>query len=128
MNLDGFGDESVLITSGNIFEWTPGERCLRQQQTKTGFEAILDILDSLGYYGFGNVCISWLSRVRFHRKEQLDPFETIVGGLSWCIGYIKPEYNYEIAFTEGMSLGKKIALSERIIDCLKEYAYCVYLM
>lgn len=52
MNLDGFGDESLLITSGNIFEWTPGERCLRQQQTKTGFEAILDILDSLGYYGF----------------------------------------------------------------------------
>lgn len=46
-----------------------------------------------------------------------------MGGLSWCIGYIKPEFNRDIVYTEGMSLGKKIAISEKIIVCLQQYLY-----
>lgn len=59
--------------------------------------------------------------VRIHKREELDPFETLVGGLSWCIGYIRPEFNRDIAYSADMSLGKKIAISERIILCLQQY-------
>ena len=59
--------------------------------------------------------------VRLRKRDELDPFETLVGGLSWCIGYIKPEFNRDIVYTEGMSLGKKIAISEKIIVCLQQY-------
>ena len=52
MNLEPFADESAFIQSTNIFEWTPGEKRLRQHHNKTGFEAILEILDGLGYYGY----------------------------------------------------------------------------
>ena len=58
-----------------------------------------------------------------HKDEKLDPFEVVVGGLSWCIGYIKPEYNSDISFSEGMSLGRKISLSEQIIECLREFLF-----
>lgn len=58
--------------------------------------------------------------VKVHKREELDPFETLVGGLSWCIGYIRPEFNRNIAYSADMSLGKKIAISERIIVCLQQ--------
>ena len=50
--------------------------------------------------------------MKVHKREELDPFETLVGGLSWCIGYIRPEFNRNIAYSADMSLGKKIAISE----------------
>ena len=53
--------------------------------------------------------------------EELDPFETVVGGLSWCMGYIHPEYTQEIIYTKEMPLGKKLAVSEKITFFLKEY-------
>ena len=62
--------------------------------------------------------------VRLRKRDELDPFETLVGGLSWCIGYIKPDFNRDIVYTEGMSLGKKIAISEKIIVCLQQYFVC----
>lgn len=68
-------------------------------------------------------CISLIPRVRIRSREELNPFETLIGGLSWCIGYIKPEFNRDIAYSEGMSLGKKIAISENIIKCLIQYLY-----
>ena len=55
-----------------------------------------------------------------HKNEKLDPFEVVIGGLSWCIGYIKPEYNSTISYSEGMTLGNKISLSEKIIACIRE--------
>ena len=58
--------------------------------------------------------------MKFRKKEELDPFETLIGGLSWCIGYIKPEFNRDIAYSSDMSLGKKISISERIIVCLHQ--------
>ena len=67
--------------------------------------------------------VSSISRVRLRSREELNPFETLIGGLSWCIGYIKPEFNRDIAYSEGMSLGKKIAISENIIKCLIQYLY-----
>ena len=65
--------------------------------------------------------VSSISRVRLRSREELNPFETLIGGLSWCIGYIKPEFNRDIAYSEGMSLGKKIAISANIIKCLIQY-------
>ena len=62
-------------------------------------------------------------RVRVQSRENLNPFETLIGGLSWCIGYIKPEFNRDIAYSEGMSLGKKISISENVIKCLIQYLY-----
>ena len=53
--------------------------------------------------------------------DELNPFETVVGGLSWCIGYIHPEYIQDIVYTDKMSLGKKLAISEKITLYLKEY-------
>lgn len=43
-----------------------------------------------------------------------------MGGLSWCIGYVRPEFSREIMLTEGMSLGAKVAISEKIVMYLKE--------
>lgn len=65
--------------------------------------------------------------MKFHKKEELDPFETLIGGLSWCIGYIKPEFNRDIAYSSEMSLGKKIAISERIIVCLHQLCFILSL-
>lgn len=47
-----FTEESSLIRNSNIFEWTPGEKRLQQHKAKVGYAAILDILDTLGYYGY----------------------------------------------------------------------------
>ena len=44
-----------------------------------------------------------------------------MGGLSWCIGYVRPEFNRDIMITEGMSLGAKVAISEKIVMYLKEW-------
>ena len=52
--------------------------------------------------------------MKFRKKEELDPFETLIGGLSWCIGYIKPEFNRDIANSTENTLGKKIAYSDPI--------------
>ncbi|OAO17612.1 coiled-coil domain-containing protein 93 [Blastocystis sp. ATCC 50177/Nand II] len=79
---------------------------------RKGFDSVVSILDEIGYYG-----------VKVHKREELDPFETLVGGLSWCIGYIRPEFNRNIAYSADMSLGKKIAISERIIVCLQQMNY-----
>ena len=58
--------------------------------------------------------------MRGKSSEELDPFEIIVGGLSWCIGYVRPEFNQDIMLTEGMSLGAKVGISEKIVMYLKE--------
>ena len=44
-----------------------------------------------------------------------------MGGLAWCIGYVRPEFNRDIMITEGMSLGAKVAISEKIVMYLKEW-------
>ncbi|KAK8790574.1 hypothetical protein WA171_002096 [Blastocystis sp. BT1] len=112
MSLDTMEDERSFINSSTVFELPIEETAMLRKQLRYGFDTVCSILEEIGYYG-----------VRLRKRDELDPFETLVGGLSWCIGYIKPEFNRDIVYTEGMSLGKKIAISEKIIVCLQQMNY-----
>ena len=47
------GDQTGgLFTSNvNIYELTPGERVVMRKKPRSGYDAILAILDEIGYYG-----------------------------------------------------------------------------
>lgn len=47
------GDQTggLFTSNGNIFELTPGERVVMRKKPRSGFDAILAILDEIGYYG-----------------------------------------------------------------------------
>lgn len=110
-------DAGIFINNSNIFEWTPGEQVAMRKRARSGFDAICSILDEIGYYGQDR-WLGLISSIRLRKREELNPFETLVGGISWCIGYIRPEFNRDMTYSDEMTLGKKIAISEKIIVCL----------
>lgn len=51
------------------------------------------------------------------RVPTISPFDKILGGLAWLITQSNEEIMIE--FSDEMTMGKKIALSERVINALR---------
>ncbi|XP_022129119.2 coiled-coil domain-containing protein 93 isoform X2 [Pieris rapae] len=65
---------------------------------------ISDALVAAGYY-----------RAQLHG---LSPFDKIVGGLTWCIELCDIDIDINLLFEENLTIGKKIALTEKIVKVL----------
>lgn len=52
------------------------------------------------------------------RIKGLSPFDKIVGGMVWCITASNEDVDVDILFEENASIGKKIALTEKIVAAL----------
>lgn len=52
------------------------------------------------------------------RIKGLSPFDKIVGGMTWCIDASNAGVDVDILFEENASIGKKIALTEKIVAAL----------
>ncbi|XP_055541215.1 coiled-coil domain-containing protein 93 isoform X2 [Wyeomyia smithii] len=73
-----------------------------EQQRKE--QEILDILVQAGYY-------------RAH-IQGLSVFDKIVGGMTWCIEACDYDVDVDLLFHENLSIGQKIALTEKIVVVL----------
>lgn len=85
------GDEQVDVRS--------------DEYQKQKMEECLDMLIAAGYF-----------RARI---KGLSDFDKIIGGLVWCIQLCRLEVNVGLFYKESLSIGKKIALTERIIEVLR---------
>mmetsp|Transcript_2150 Transcript_2150/g.5402 ORF Transcript_2150/g.5402 Transcript_2150/m.5402 type:complete len:585 (+) Transcript_2150:1275-3029(+) len=52
------------------------------------------------------------------RLPSLKPFDKILGGMAWCLTAANEDVNIE--FSEDMSMGRKLALSERVVSALRQ--------
>ena len=75
-----------------------------EQQVK--FQEITELLVGAGYF-----------RARI---KGLAAFDKIVGGLTWCILNCAVDIDIDLLYQENSSIGKKIALTEKIISVLPE--------
>ncbi|KAM3966186.1 coiled-coil domain-containing protein 93 [Aphomia sociella] len=50
--------------------------------------------------------------------QGLSPFDKIVGGLTWCIELCDIDVDISLLFEENLTIGKKIALTEKIVKVL----------
>lgn len=48
----------------------------------------------------------------------LSPFDMVVGGLTWCIDTSEIDIDVDLLFEEGLTIGQKIALTEKIVAVL----------
>lgn len=53
------------------------------------------------------------------RIKGLSPFDKIVGGMTWCIETCNFDVDVDLLFNENLTIGQKIALTERIVKVLK---------
>ncbi|KAI3389943.1 hypothetical protein SNEBB_005825 [Seison nebaliae] len=81
----------------------PSEIPVSQQES---YDLIIDLLISAGYFR---------ARIR-----TLTPFDKIIGGIVWCIQTTCFQLNIDIFFREEMTIGKKILVTERIVNVLKK--------
>ena len=68
------------------------------------FQEITELLVGAGYF-----------RARI---KGLAPFEKVVGGLTWCVTNCAVDIDVDLLYQENSSIGKKIALTEKIISVL----------
>ena len=52
------------------------------------------------------------------RIKGLPPFDKIVGGLTWCVLNCAVDLDVDLLYQENSSIGKKIALTEKIVAVL----------
>ncbi|XP_045598387.2 coiled-coil domain-containing protein 93 isoform X1 [Procambarus clarkii] len=53
------------------------------------------------------------------RIKGLSPFDKIVGGMTWCIETCNFDVDIDLLFHENLTIGQKIALTERIVRVLR---------
>ncbi|XP_071521254.1 coiled-coil domain-containing protein 93 isoform X2 [Panulirus ornatus] len=53
------------------------------------------------------------------RIKGLSPFDKIVGGMTWCIETCSFDVDVDLLFHENLTIGQKIALTERIVRALR---------
>ncbi|KAK7066758.1 Coiled-coil domain-containing protein 93 [Halocaridina rubra] len=53
------------------------------------------------------------------RIKGLSPFDKIVGGMTWCIETCNFDVDVDLLFHENLTIGQKIALTERIVRVLR---------
>ncbi|EAA14775.4 AGAP009044-PA [Anopheles gambiae str. PEST] len=80
----------------------PAKRSDEEQKRKE--QDIIDTLVGAGYY-------------RAH-IQGLSSFDKIVGGMTWCIEACDYDVNVDLLFHENLTIGQKIALTEKIVGVL----------
>merc|ERR1711910_133005 len=68
------------------------------------FKEITELLVAAGYF-----------RARI---KGLSPFDKVVGGMTWCIQNCAVDIDVNLLYQENSSIGKKIALTEKIVSVL----------
>ncbi|KAK8390211.1 hypothetical protein O3P69_013055 [Scylla paramamosain] len=53
------------------------------------------------------------------RIKGLSPFDKIVGGMTWCIETCNFDVDVDLLFHENLTIGQKIALTERIVSVVR---------
>lgn len=53
------------------------------------------------------------------RIKGLSPFDKIVGGMTWCIEMCNFDVDVDLLFHENLTIGQKIALTERIVGVVR---------
>uniref|UniRef100_A0AAG5DWR8 Coiled-coil domain-containing protein 93 n=1 Tax=Anopheles atroparvus TaxID=41427 RepID=A0AAG5DWR8_ANOAO len=83
------------------------------EEQKRKEQDIIDALVGAGYY-------------RAH-IQGLSSFDKIVGGMTWCIEACDYDVNVDLLFHENLTIGQKIALTEKIVAVLPRMK-CPYLI
>ncbi|XP_057708655.1 coiled-coil domain-containing protein 93 isoform X1 [Corythoichthys intestinalis] len=73
-----------------------------EQSTKLA--EILELLLAAGYFR--------------SRIKGLSPFDKVVGGMTWCITTCNYDIDVDLLFQENLTIGQKIALTEKIVSVL----------
>lgn len=76
------------------------------EEQKVKLSEIVDLLVAAGYF-----------RARI---KGLSPFDKVVGGMTWCIETCNFEVDVDLLFQENLTIGQKIALTEKIVSVLPE--------
>ncbi|KAH0554784.1 hypothetical protein KQX54_012697 [Cotesia glomerata] len=85
--------------------------CNDNEQT-IKFNEIVDLLVAAGYF-----------RARI---KGLSNFDKVIGGITWCIESCNFDVNVNFLFHENLSIGQKIALTEKIVCKLLEMSCPFY--
>ena len=54
------------------------------------------------------------------RIKGLTPFDKVVGGLTWCLQNCAVQLEVDLLYQENLSIGQKIALTEKIVSVLPQ--------
>lgn len=73
-------------------------------EQQVAYHEIVEALIKAGYYRA--------------QVQGLSPFDKIVGGMSWCIEICDIDIDIDLLFQENLTIGKKIALTEKIVSVL----------
>ncbi|GLH04549.1 Coiled-coil domain-containing protein 93 [Gryllus bimaculatus] len=76
------------------------------EEQKLKLHEIIDVLVAAGYF-----------RARI---KGLSPFDKVVGGMTWCIETCNFEVDVDLLFQENLTIGQKIALTEKIVAVLPQ--------
>lgn len=76
------------------------------EEQKVKFQEIVDLLVAAGYF-----------RARI---KGLSSFDKVVGGMTWCIETCNFDVDVDLLFHENLTIGQKIALTEKIVAVLPE--------
>ncbi|XP_067002897.2 coiled-coil domain-containing protein 93 isoform X2 [Anabrus simplex] len=76
------------------------------EEQKVKLQEIIDILVAAGYF-----------RARI---KGLSAFDKVVGGMTWCIETCNFDVDVDLLFQENLTIGQKIALTEKIVAVLPE--------
>ncbi|KAJ9598441.1 hypothetical protein L9F63_010885, partial [Diploptera punctata] len=76
------------------------------EEQKIKLQEIVDLLVAAGYF-----------RARI---KGLSPFDKVVGGMTWCIETCNFDVDVDLLFQENLTIGQKIALTEKIVAVLPE--------
>ncbi|PSN52794.1 Coiled-coil domain-containing protein 93 [Blattella germanica] len=76
------------------------------EEQKVKLQEIVDLLVAAGYF-----------RARI---KGLSSFDKVVGGMTWCIETCNFDVDVDLLFQENLTIGQKIALTEKIVAVLPE--------
>jgi hypothetical protein len=76
------------------------------EEQKIKLQEIIDLLVAAGYF-----------RARI---KGLSSFDKVIGGMTWCIETCNSDVDVDLLFQENLTIGQKIALTEKILAVLPE--------
>ena len=94
-----------MFTSDGLSDATPrrGAMAARDAERAEQLQRVQDLLVAAGY---------------FRARLNIDPFDKILGGMTWCI--TGSNYDVDIEFEDDLRLGEKIRLAEKITYALQD--------